>query len=86
MNPGFRLRLRAEMKLPGVAYLQFDVNQRDQGSEILQRASFLPRGLAGLLYWYALLPLHGIIFSGMLRGIVDCAESNPETDEEHRAA
>ena len=63
------LRLRAEMKVPGRAWLQFEVCSVGAGSTIRQTAIFEPRGLAGLLYWYALLPVHGLIFSGMLRGI-----------------
>ena len=63
------LRLRAEMKVPGRAWLQFEVSPSGSGSEIRQTAIFEPHGLAGLLYWYALLPVHGLIFGGMLRGI-----------------
>lgn len=63
------LRLRAEMKLPGRAWLQFEVTPVPGGSEIRQTAMFDPYGLAGLLYWYALYPLHAVIFRGMLRGI-----------------
>ena len=73
-EPGRLLRLRAEMKLPGRAWLQFEVEPADGGSRITQTAIFDPRGLGGLLYWYALYPVHWIIFRGMLRGIVDWAE------------
>lgn len=67
------LRLRAEMKLPGRAWLQFEVTG-DNGQTILrQTAIFEPRGLAGLLYWYALYPIHSLIFRGMLRGIRSAA-------------
>jgi uncharacterized protein YbjT (DUF2867 family) len=66
------LELRAEMKLPGEALLSFEIDW-DAGSEdacrLTQTARFLPRGLLGLLYWYAVLPLHGFVFSGMLEGI-----------------
>ena len=63
------LRLRAEMKVPGRAWLQFEVSGSGTGSTIRQTAIFEPRGLAGLLYWYVLFPVHGLIFGGMLRGI-----------------
>ena len=67
-----RLALRAEMKLPGEALLEFDIEPTadDSGrTRLVQTARFLPRGLAGLAYWYAVLPLHGIVFRGMLGGI-----------------
>jgi uncharacterized protein YbjT (DUF2867 family) len=64
------LRLYAEMKLPGRAWLQFEVHDSEAGSTLQQTAIFDPLGLAGLLYWYALYPLHKLVFSGMLRGIV----------------
>ncbi|MGI8842624.1 MAG: SDR family oxidoreductase [Gemmatimonadaceae bacterium] len=63
------LRLRAEMKLPGRAWLQFEVDGSDRHSVIRQTAIFEPRGLSGLMYWYALYPVHRLIFAGMLRGI-----------------
>jgi uncharacterized protein YbjT (DUF2867 family) len=68
------LRLRAEMKVPGRAWLQFDVSDEGDGSVIRQTALFEPRGLAGLAYWYALYPIHNMIFAGMLRGIAAEAE------------
>lgn len=73
-----RLQLRAEMKLPGIATLEFEVNPdtKTGGHAITQTARFKPRGLFGLAYWYAVLPLHGFVFRGMLRGIKDEAESS----------
>lgn len=68
------LRLSAEMKLPGRAWLQFEVEPADEGSRITQTAVFDPLGLGGLLYWYGLYPVHWLIFRGMLHGIVDRAE------------
>ncbi|GJL63757.1 MAG: NAD-dependent epimerase [Nitrospirales bacterium] len=65
-----RLRLRAEMKLPGRAWLEFEVQKQDEGSTIRQTAIFDPLGVLGLLYWYATYPVHQLIFPGMLRGIV----------------
>ena len=67
------LRLRAEMKLPGRAWLQFEVNPVDGHSVVRQTAIFEPRGLSGLMYWYALYPLHRLIFARMLHGIVRTA-------------
>ena len=68
------LRLTAQMKLPGRAWLQFEVEEVESGSAIRQTAIFDPAGIFGLLYWYALYPLHQLIFSGMLRGIARAAE------------
>ncbi|MBM3797159.1 MAG: SDR family oxidoreductase [Acidobacteria bacterium] len=65
-----RLALRAEMKLPGEALLEFCIEDQGDGQSLLrQTALFRPRGVFGLLYWYAVVPLHGIVFSGMLSGI-----------------
>ena len=63
------LRLFAEMKLPGRAWLQFEVEAVEAGSRIHQTAIFEPKGLLGPLYWYALYPVHKVIFAGMLRNI-----------------
>lgn len=65
-----RLTLRAEMKLPGEALLQFRIEPRgEDGCVLRQEALFHPRGLLGLLYWYSVVPLHHIVFRGMVRGI-----------------
>lgn len=70
------LRLSAEMKLPGRAWLEFEVTpHEDGGSRIRQTAEFDPVGLMGRLYWYSVWPLHGIIFQGMLNGIVEAAQT-----------
>jgi len=71
------LRLAAEMKVPGRAWLQFEVDGHGDDSVIRQTAIFDPAGLGGLLYWYALYPLHGIVFRGMLRGIATAALRPP---------
>ena len=68
-EPGRRLRLAAEMKLPGRAWLEFDVEPAADGAIVHQTAVFEPVGLSGLIYWYALLPVHTLIFGGMLREI-----------------
>jgi uncharacterized protein YbjT (DUF2867 family) len=69
-EPNQLLRLRAEMKLPGRAWLELEVTATGDGSTIRQTAIFDPIGLAGLVYWYALYPVHHVVFSGMLKGIV----------------
>jgi uncharacterized protein YbjT (DUF2867 family) len=68
------LRLAAEMKVPGRAWLQFEVEPQGDGSVIRQTAIFDPEGLGGLAYWYALYPMHCWIFKGMLRKIAAAAE------------
>jgi len=68
------LRLRAEMKVPGRAWLEFEVRALgSRGSEIRQTAEFDPKGLFGLLYWYALFPAHEFVFAGMLTNIARAA-------------
>lgn len=72
------VELRAEMKLPGIATLTFEVTPAPNDpsrSTLSQTARFKPRGLLGLCYWYSVAPLHGIVFNGMLRGIRRAAES-----------
>jgi uncharacterized protein YbjT (DUF2867 family) len=71
------LRLAAEMKLPGRAWLQFEVEPDGQGSVLRQTALFDPSGLFGLVYWYGLYPLHQLVFAGMLKGIVAAMEDGP---------
>ena len=70
LEPDRSLSLRAEMRLPGAALLEFRIEPAGTGSSVLrQTALFAPRGLLGLLYWYAVLPLHGIVFKALLDGI-----------------
>ncbi|MDE2660184.1 MAG: SDR family oxidoreductase [Acidobacteriota bacterium] len=63
------LRLCAEMKMPGRAWLQFEVEPAGERSRITQTAVFDPVGLGGLVYWYGLYPIHWLIFRRMLRGV-----------------
>ena len=64
------VRLRAEMKLPGRAWLQFEVRDAEAGtSQLEQTAAFLPKGLGGLAYWYGLYPVHARIFDGLVKEI-----------------
>ena len=73
-EPNRRLRLDAEMKLPGRAWLEFEVTESADSTTIRQTAVFDPLGLLGLAYWYGIYPLHCLVFAGMLRGIVRAAE------------
>jgi hypothetical protein len=73
------LRLAAEMRLPGRAWLQFEVTSLGEARSLIrQTAIFDPAGLCGLVYWYALYPLHSLIFNGLLRAISARAEAPPE--------
>ena len=74
-EPDRLLRLHAEMKLPGRAWLQFEVDGDDSGSTIRQTAIFHPTGLLGTVYWYGLFPVHSWIFKGMLSRIAGAAQS-----------
>lgn len=69
------LRLQAEMKLPGRAWLELEVKQCEEGVKIYQTAIFDPLGLGGLLYWYGVYPLHQLIFAGMLNELVKRGEA-----------
>lgn len=69
------LRLRAEMRLPGLAWLEWQIESTDGGSTIKQRATFYPRGLAGQAYWWSVAPFHAFVFKPMLRNLVRKAES-----------
>ena len=77
-----RLRLSADMRLPGRGWLEFEVVPLDGGARSLirQTATFDPRGLLGRAYWYAILPLHELIFRGMLHRIARRAEHGPAED------
>jgi len=75
-EPDHLLRLHAEMKLPGRAWLEFEVSGRQESSVIRQTAIFDPVGLSGLIYWYAIYPLHRLIFAGMLKALARAAEQD----------
>jgi hypothetical protein len=78
-----RLELRAEMRLPGVATLTFEIEPASPTTcRLTQTARFKPRGLLGLAYWYSVLPLHGVVFRGMMRGIQHTAEAATRPAEE----
>lgn len=78
LEPGKLLRLRAEMKVPGKAWLQFEAGDDagGGGAVLTQTALFEPKGLMGFLYWYALYPLHAVIFTSMVRAIARAAEQD----------
>jgi uncharacterized protein YbjT (DUF2867 family) len=79
VEPGRLLRLRAEMKVPGRAWLQFEAEPLEaSGTRLVQTAFFAPRGLLGLVYWYLLYPVHGFIFSRLIRALAQSAATRAE--------
>ncbi len=78
LEPNRRLRLLAEMNLPGRAWLEFEVEPTNSGSRIRQTAVFDPVGVTGLAYWYTIYPLHEFVFGGMLSGIANTARRSIE--------
>ena len=70
LERGHRLKLYAEMVLPGKAWLEFSVEEKDGKTVVVQEATFNPRGLGGQLYWYTVAPFHTIVFPTMLRNLV----------------
>ncbi|MEJ2557270.1 MAG: SDR family oxidoreductase [Anaerolineae bacterium] len=76
VEPDRLLRLRAEMKVPGDAWLQFEAQpQAKEETLLVQTAFFAPKGLFGFLYWYLLYPMHGLIFSGLIRNLARRSET-----------
>jgi len=76
IEPDRLIRLKAEMKLPGRAWLQYEIRESPNGTtQLEQTAAFIPKGLPGLLYWYALYPIHSWIFSGLIKSIARRAEN-----------
>jgi uncharacterized protein YbjT (DUF2867 family) len=84
-EPDRRLRLCAEMKLPGRAWLEFAVEGDDLSSTIRQTAIFDPVGLSGLAYWYLMYPLHQLIFAGMLRNLAAASRQERKPTAQQRA-
>lgn len=79
IEPGRLLRLRAEMRLPGLAWLEMCVEQDGAGrTRYRQRALFHPRGLLGHLYWWSVAPFHAVVFGGMARNIAEAARREPD--------
>jgi uncharacterized protein YbjT (DUF2867 family) len=69
-KPNMRLLLYAEMKLPGEAWLEFRIIEKENKSYLQQTATFRPKGLMGRLYWYVLVPFHFFVFNGMAENII----------------
>ncbi|HEX6955404.1 MAG TPA: DUF2867 domain-containing protein, partial [Agromyces sp.] len=80
------LRLRAEMRVPGRAWLEMSAEPDGSGSVYRQRAVFFPKGLAGRLYWWSIVPIHGIVFAGMANRIALEAEAVARTSVGAEAA
>jgi hypothetical protein len=84
-RPPELLRLRAEMKVPGRAWLQWEAVAEDDHTRLVQKAYFAASGLLGTLYWYSLYPVHRYIFSDLVDAVVHDAERGlPEEDPEAR--
>ena len=75
-RPSSLLRLRAEMKVPGRAWLQFEAIPMEKGTRLVQTAFFAPTGFLGWLYWYGIYPLHAQIFSDLVRAVARDAEAS----------
>ncbi len=87
LERGHLLRLRAEMKVPGRAWLEMTTTADPAGGSMYrQRAVFFPSGLGGRLYWFAILPFHGVIFSGMANRITAAAARLADSDENDEQA
>jgi len=76
IEPGRRLRFIAEMKLPGRAWLEFEITGDASSTTLRQTAVFDPQGLWGQLYWYGIYPVHQLVFKGMIKGLCTAAKSH----------
>ncbi|MET8952806.1 SDR family oxidoreductase [Streptomyces sp. NPDC004393] len=82
IEPGHLLRLRAEMRLPGLAWLEMYVERDEQGrTRYRQRALFHPHGLLGHAYWWSVSPFHAVVFGGMARNIARAAARAPAAED-----
>ncbi|MER7564456.1 SDR family oxidoreductase [Streptomyces sp. NPDC048523] len=87
IEPGRLLRLRAEMRLPGLAWLEMGVTTgEDGGTRYRQRALFHPHGLLGHAYWWSVSPFHAVVFGGMARNIARAAAGSTARDPKHAPA
>jgi hypothetical protein len=75
LEPDRLVRLRAEMRLPGDAWLEWAITPEPGGSRLTQRARFHPRGLLGRMYWYGVAPFHAFIFGRLARRLAALAEA-----------
>ena len=73
IKEGKRLLLYAQMKLPGQAWLEFDI----QPTQLVQTAHFIPHGIFGRLYWYSVLPLHYLVFNDLAKTVVKSSRKKP---------
>ena len=80
VTPGRHLQLTADMKLPGDAWLEWNIEPSADGTILTQSAYFRPRGLAGRVYWFVMFPFHRLIFGRMARSIVETAQRRPDMD------
>lgn len=80
-KPNKRLLLYAEMKVPGEAWLEFKIYEKNNIPTLQQTATFRPRGLRGRLYWYSMLPFHYFVFNGMIKNIVDFRETTSSQNQ-----
>jgi hypothetical protein len=84
VDRGRLIRLHNEMKAPGPAWMQFEVQKSSTGKNLfIQTAFFEPHGLMGLVYWYGLYPFHQVIFRGMARAILHNAKSQHQPEGAH---
>jgi uncharacterized protein YbjT (DUF2867 family) len=74
LDDGRFVRLRSEVRMPGIAWLEFEARDEDGATILRQRTLFHPRGLAGHAYWWSLKPLHSAVFATMHRNMVHAAE------------
>jgi uncharacterized protein YbjT (DUF2867 family) len=81
LEPDARVRLHAEMKLPGEAWLEWRIELEDGGCHVYQLARYHPRGLWGRVYWFSVAPFHRFVFPGLLAGIARDAEAAANDDE-----
>jgi uncharacterized protein YbjT (DUF2867 family) len=79
------LALRAEMRVPGRLWLQFEIDAHPKGCTVRQTAMFDPAGIVGLVYWYVLYPIHRYVFRGMLRAIGEAILSPQNEDRSHHS-
>ena len=81
VEPQRLLRLRAEMKLPGWAWLEFSIDAADpERPALIQKALFIPRGLAGHAYWWAISPFHNVVFGSMIANLAAAVTAREEGD------
>ena len=88
IEEGSLIRLRAEMRVPGLAWLELRVEPTDRPDETVfaQRALFHPKGLFGQLYWWSVYPFHGVVFGGMQRNIARAAETAERARTDRRVS